>query len=32
LLSGLEKIGREQNEFYILGYVPEKSLKEAAIR
>ena len=25
LLSGLEKIGREQNEFYILGYVPEKS-------
>jgi len=25
LLSGLEKIGQEQNEFYILGYVPEKS-------
>ncbi len=22
LLSGLERIGREQNEFYILGYVP----------
>src|SRR5205085_16700 len=22
LLSGLEKIGREQNEFYILGYAP----------
>jgi hypothetical protein len=25
LLGGLEKIGREQNEFYILGYVPEKT-------
>jgi VWFA-related protein len=23
LLGGLEKIGREQNEFYILGYVPQ---------
>src|SRR5256885_16816583 len=22
LLAGLERIGREQNEFYILGYVP----------
>ena len=25
LLGGLEKIGREQNEFYILGYVPQAS-------
>ncbi|MGH9741948.1 MAG: VWA domain-containing protein, partial [Candidatus Acidiferrum sp.] len=25
LLGGLEKIGREQNEFYILGYVPPKT-------
>jgi hypothetical protein len=25
LLSGLERIGREQNEFYILGYVPPDS-------
>lgn len=25
LLSGLEKIGREQNEFYLLGYVPPSS-------
>jgi VWFA-related protein len=25
LLGGLEKIGREQNEFYILGYVPQQS-------
>jgi VWFA-related protein len=25
LLGGLEKIGREQSEFYILGYVPQKS-------
>lgn len=25
LLSGLEKIGREQNEFYLLGYVPPQS-------
>ena len=25
LLSGLQKIGREQNEFYILGYVPPQS-------
>ncbi len=25
LLGGLEKIGREQNEFYILGYVPGDS-------
>ena len=25
LLGGLEKIGREQNEFYILGYVPAQS-------
>ena len=25
LLSGLEKIGREQNEFYLLGYVPPAS-------
>jgi VWFA-related protein len=25
LLGGLEKIGREQNEFYILGYVPQKT-------
>ncbi|MGB8475118.1 MAG: VWA domain-containing protein [Candidatus Acidiferrum sp.] len=25
LLGGLEKIGREQNEFYILGYVPPRS-------
>jgi hypothetical protein len=23
LLGGLEKIGREQNEFYVLGYVPQ---------
>jgi hypothetical protein len=25
LLGGLEKIGREQNEFYILGYVPPQT-------
>jgi len=25
LLGGLEKIGREQSEFYILGYVPQQS-------
>jgi VWFA-related protein len=25
LLGGLEKIGREQNEFYILGYVPPET-------
>jgi VWFA-related protein len=25
LLGGLEKIGREQNEFYILGYVPQET-------
>ncbi|MGB2590559.1 MAG: VWA domain-containing protein [Candidatus Acidiferrum sp.] len=25
LLGGLEKIGREQNEFYLLGYVPPES-------
>jgi VWFA-related protein len=25
LLGGLERIGREQNEFYILGYVPQAS-------
>jgi hypothetical protein len=25
LLGGLEKIGREQNEFYILGYVPQQT-------
>lgn len=25
LLGGLERIGREQNEFYILGYVPRES-------
>ena len=25
LLAGLERIGREQNEFYILGYVPPES-------
>jgi VWFA-related protein len=25
LLGGLEKIGKEQNEFYILGYVPQES-------
>src|SRR5260370_412440 len=25
LLAGLERIGREQNEFYILGYVPPDS-------
>ncbi len=25
LLGGLERIGREQNEFYILGYVPKES-------
>jgi len=25
LLGGLEKIGREQNEFYILGYAPGES-------
>src|SRR4029077_1502951 len=25
LLGGLERIGKEQNEFYILGYVPQDS-------
>ena len=25
LLGGLERIGKEQNEFYILGYVPQES-------
>jgi VWFA-related protein len=25
LLGGLERIGREQNEFYILGYVPQET-------
>jgi hypothetical protein len=25
LLGGLERIGREQNEFYIIGYVPQES-------
>ena len=24
LLSGMEKIGKEQNEYYILGYAPSR--------
>ena len=30
LLGGLEKIGKEQNEYYILGYVPTKELEPGA--
>jgi VWFA-related protein len=30
ILSGMEKIGKEQNEFYLLGYTPSKELEPGA--
>ncbi len=30
LLTGFEKIGKEQNEFYLLGYTPSKELEPGA--
>jgi hypothetical protein len=30
LLGGMQKIGREQNEYYILGYTPDQESKEGA--
>jgi VWFA-related protein len=30
LLGGLQKIGKEQNEYYVLGYVPNKELEPGA--